>query len=354
MSAASDKLAAALREQVDAEVLFDKFSRGRYSTDASIYQVEPIGVVVPRSRAAAARAFEIACELDTAVLPRGAGSSQCGQTVGKALVIDNSKYLDEILEFDEQARTVWVEPGIVLDRLNAWLKPHGLWFPVDVSTSAQATIGGMTANNSCGARSIRYGNMVHNVLAIEALLTSGECVVLGEQAAASGRSGELAAFIRSLYEREREEIDLRVPKVQRRVAGYNLDMADSDAFNPASVLVGSEGTLGYFSRIKLRLSPLPAVRVLGVVHFPTFYDAMNLTQDIVKLDPSAVELVDSTMITLARANPAFRATVDMTLRGNPEAVLLVEFAGDDGDEQRARLAQLNELMAQLRLPGSVV
>ena len=212
----------------------------------------------------------------------------------------------------------------------------------------------MTANNSCGARSIRYGNMVHNVLAVEALLSSGESVTLGERMESGGRAGELASFVRQLYERERDEIALRVSNVQRRVAGYNLDMADSDAFNPASILVGSEGTLGYFSRIKLALAPLPAARVLGVVHFPTFYDAMNLTQDIVRLDPSAVELVDNTMIGLARANPAFRSTVEMAVRGNPEAILLVEFAGDDLGEQKARLTQLNELMAELRLPGSVV
>ena len=354
MPAANDKLADRLRQQVDAEILFDPFSRGRYSTDASIYQIEPIGVVIPRTAEAATAAFEIACETNTAILPRGAGTSQCGQTVGNALVLDNSKYLSRILEFDADARTVWVEPGVVLDQLNAWLKPHGLWFPVDVSTSAQATIGGMTANNSCGARSIRYGNMVHNVLAVEALLSSGESVRLGEQMESLGRAGELAGFIRSLYERERDEIALRVPKVQRRVAGYNLDLADSDAFNPAGIFVGSEGTLGLFSRIKLALAPLPAAKVLGVVHFPTFYDAMNLTQDIVRLKPSAVELVDSTMIRLARANPAFRATIDMALRGNPEAILLVEFAGEDRQAQLEKLAQLNELMAQLRLPGSVV
>ncbi|HMB74700.1 MAG TPA: FAD-binding oxidoreductase, partial [Gammaproteobacteria bacterium] len=355
MHRTQSKLFALLREHVDAEVLSDDFSRARYSTDASIYQIEPLGVVVPRTPEAAIRALEIACEQDTAVLPRGAGTSQCGQTVGRALVVDNSKYLREIHGFDPEAGTIWVEPGVVLDRLNAWLKPHGYWFPVDVSTSAQATIGGMTANNSCGARSIRYGNMVDNVLAVEAWLTSGECVTLGgADAAESGRAGELRSFLRDLYERERDEIHRCVPKVQRRVAGYNLDLAASDAFNSASVFVGSEGTLGWFRRIRLKLAPLPAARVLGVVHFPSFYDAMNLTQDIVRLDPSAVELVDSTMIRLARANPAFRPTVDMVLRGNPEAVLLVEFSGSDEAEQRAKLAMLHELMAELRLPDSVV
>ncbi|MGD8808903.1 MAG: FAD-binding oxidoreductase, partial [Gammaproteobacteria bacterium] len=180
MIPADSKLAERLRAHVDAEVLFDDFSRARYSTDASIYQIDPLGVVIPRTPEAAGAALDLACEAGTPILPRGAGTSQCGQTVGSALVIDNSKYLREIHSFDPLARTVWVEPGVVLDALNAWLKPYGLWFPVDVSTSAQATIGGMTANNSCGARSIRYGNMVHNVLAIEALLTSGDRIVLGQ------------------------------------------------------------------------------------------------------------------------------------------------------------------------------
>jgi FAD/FMN-containing dehydrogenase/Fe-S oxidoreductase len=352
---ADSKLAERLRAHVDAEVLFDDFSRARYSTDASIYQIDPLGVVIPRTPEAAGAALDLACEAGTPILPRGAGTSQCGQTVGSALVIDNSKYLREIHSFDPLARTVWVEPGVVLDALNAWLKPYGLWFPVDVSTSAQATIGGMTANNSCGARSIRYGNMVHNVLAIEALLTSGDRIVLGQGGDNEGIKAQgLAAFLRRLYERERAEIHRHVPQVMRRVAGYNLDMAAGDDYNPASILVGSEGTLAYFSRIKLRLAPIPEAKVLGVVHFPTFYDAMNLTQDIVGLGPDAVELVDSTMIELARSNPAFRSTVDSVLRGDPEAILLVEFAGDDAAQQREKLARLNELMADLRLPGSVV
>ena len=165
-----------LEKALQGEVLFDAFSRGRYSTDASIYQVTPIGIVIPRTTDDALLALEIAADSGVAILPRGAGTSQCGQAVGEALVIDNSKYLNSIGELDKEEQTIWVEPGVVLDHLNAKLKPHGLWYPVDVSTSAQATIGGMTANNSCGARSIRYGNMVHNVLAAEAWLTSGDSV----------------------------------------------------------------------------------------------------------------------------------------------------------------------------------
>ena len=166
-------LAARLRKELDAEIMFDAASRGRYSTDASIYQVEPIGIVVPRSEEAARTAIAIAVEQGVPILPRGAGSSQCGQAVGAALVIDHTKYLNRILEVNTVAATAVVQPGVVLDTLNAELRRHGLWFPVDVSTSAQATLGGMAGNNSCGSRSIAYGNMVHNVLAIEAVTASG-------------------------------------------------------------------------------------------------------------------------------------------------------------------------------------
>src|SRR5262245_7888168 len=170
----ASSLAARLRKEVDGEVLFDAGSRGRYSTDASIYQVEPLGIVVPRSEEAARAAIAIAAEQGIPILPRGAGSSQCGQAVGAALIIDHTKYLNGIVEKNLERQTVVVQPGMVLDHLNAHLRPHGLWYPVDVSTSAQATLGGMAGNNSCGSRSIAYGNMVHNVLAIDAVTVGGD------------------------------------------------------------------------------------------------------------------------------------------------------------------------------------
>jgi len=353
-----DALEARLRRELTGEVLFDAWNRGRYSTDASIYQIEPLGVVVPRTADEAVCAAEAAVAAGVPILPRGAGTSQCGQTVGAALVIDTSKHLNRLLEVDTESRTASVEPGIVLDELNARLKQFGLWYPVDVSTSAQATIGGMTANNSCGARSLRYGNMVHNVLEIETWLTSGETLACGAvpagPPAGSARYRELVTKVRELHARERDEIEARVPKLQRRVAGYNLDLVSADAFNLAQLLVGSEGTLGLFRKIKLRLAPLPTHKVLGVVHFPTFYQAMDLARHIVGLAPTAVELVDRTMIELSRDIAAFRATMDKTIRGEPDAILLVEFAGDEHAAELTKLRRLSELMADLGLPGSVV
>jgi FAD/FMN-containing dehydrogenase/Fe-S oxidoreductase len=356
--AAADRssLAARLRRELDAEVMFDAASRGRYSTDASIYQLQPIGIVVPRSEEAARGAIAIAAAEGIPILPRGAGSSQCGQAVGEALVIDHTKYLNRVLAVDAQAAAAVVQPGIVLDALNAQLRPHGLWFPVDVSTSAQATLGGMAGNNSCGSRSIAYGNMVHNVAAIEAVTVEGERWKFGRMDDASGPQGyrNFVNRLKGLYEREKAEIEERFPKVLRKVAGYNLDHLGPPHANAAHLLVGSEGTLAYSERLHLKLSRIPQARTLGVCHFARFYTAMDCTQHIVKLGPSAVELVDQTMIGLARGIAAFRGTVDAVIRGDPEAILLVEFSGDDASLQQRKLKDLVQLMADLGQPGSVV
>ena len=387
-------LAARLRREIEGEVLFDPADRGRYSTDASIYQIEPIGVVIPRTTEDVGRTIAVCREAGAPVLPRGAGTSQCGQTVGEAVVVDTGKYLDRVIDLDEGSRRVKVQPGIVLDRLNAWLAPKGLFFPVDVSPSNRATIGGMAGNNSCGARSIRYGNMVHNVCAIDAILADGSAMRFGEAPgnltgvaddAGDGRYLDLIRRMRALGAREADEIARRFPPLLRRVGGYNLDAvtpgaaadarrrsalpprpgdgldtiaSDADTIpgghNMARLLVGSEGTLGFFTGIELDLQPLPAHRVLGVCHFPAFHDAMAATRHIVALDPTAVELVDRTLMDLARDIAAFRPTVERFVRGNPDALLLVEFAGEDHGALLARLRQIGERMADLGFPGAVV
>lgn len=358
-------LEALLRREMRGEVLFDRASRGRYATDASIYQIMPIGVVVPRDQADLLRALDIARDQQVAVLARGAGTSQCGQTVGEALIIDHSKWLNNVVSFDATARTIGVEPGMVLDHLNARLKPHGLWFPVDVSTSAQCTIGGMAGNNSCGSRSIAYGNMVHNVLAIDAVLADGAECHFGSlaQPVAAGRMQNILRELERIAKQERTEIAERIPKVLRRVGGYNIDLFDcqnpraytDDGYaNLSHILVGSEGTLAYSRQITLKLSPLPAHRVLGVVNFPTFYKAMDAAQHIVKLCPTAVEVVDRTMIDLSRDNAAFRPVIETALAGDPQAILLVEFSGADPRTLLTLLEQLTELMGELGLPDCVV
>jgi FAD/FMN-containing dehydrogenase/Fe-S oxidoreductase len=344
-------------------VLFDEASRGRYSTDASIYQIVPVGVFVPAVERDTVCAIGIARDLEIPVLARGAGTSQCGQTTGAALVVDVSKHFRRVVNVDPVARTAVVEPGVVLDQLNAQLRQHGLWFPVDVSTSAQATLGGMAGNNSCGSRSIAYGNMVHNVLGISAWLSDGTEIELGPVRSLNGRAAQVAEFVRGLAAQNREALDERWPKVLRRVGGYNLDLfgargprpyTDDGSVNLAHLLVGSEGTLAFTRRLQLRLSPLPRAKVLGAVNFPSFNAAMEAAQHIVKLQPVAVELLDRNLIELSRANPAFRATIESALVGSPEAVLLVEFAGDDAQTLLPMLTALDELVQDLPLPGSVI
>ena len=353
-------LAERLAHEIQGEVLFDRFDRGRYSTDASIYQIEPIGVVVPRSDADVQAALAVARAAGVAVIARGGGTSQAGQTIGSGLVIDYSKHLDRLLEFDAEQRTVWVEPGLVLDRLNRFLKPHGLFFPVDISTSSRATLGGMAANNACGARSIRYGIMVDNLLAIDALLADGEAIRFAEVpgnlegVAQNGRYLHLIQEMRALAEREADAIARHFPKVLRRVGGYNLDRVRAAGHNMAELLVGSEGTLALFRRLQLKLQPLPAHKVLGVCHFPEFQQAMGSAKAIVELGPSAVELVDRTIIELGRKIPAYRPLIDRFVRGRPAALLLVEFAGDDRAAQLASLKRLGELMAGLGFVDAVV
>ncbi|MCX7233293.1 MAG: FAD-binding oxidoreductase, partial [Burkholderiales bacterium] len=274
------RLAARLRRHTQGEVLFTAADRGRYATDASVYQVMPVGVFLPRYAHEVPEAMAICRDLGVPILPRGGGTSQCGQTVGAGLVIDHSKHLRSLLHLDLAKRCAEVQPGLVLDHLNRQLKPHGLWFAVDVSTGAQATLGGMAGNNSCGSRSIAYGNMVHNVLGLTAWQSDGALLELGAYQHSSGRARELGDFVKHLADGLGGEIALHWPKLLRRVAGYNLDIfcnqserlyTSDGSVNLAHLLVGSEGTLGMTQSISLKLSELPGARVLGVVNFPSFH-----------------------------------------------------------------------------------
>ncbi len=360
------QLAKNLATQTRGEVLFSSADKGRYATDASIYQVMPVGVFVPRTTDDVKTALDICRDLNVPIVARGGGTSQCGQTVGAGLVIDHSKYLRSILNVDIHKREVQVEPGIVLDHLNAALKKHGLWYPVDVSTSAQATLGGMAGNNSCGSRSIAYGNMVHNVLGASVWRSDGAVLELGRYDQSSGDARALGDYVKTLSDELRPELEAHWPKVLRRVAGYNLDIFNNQnekpytqdgSVNLAHLLVGSEGTLGLTKSLTLKLSELPRTKVLGVVNFPTFHKAMDSAQHIVKLGDgmlTAVELVDRTMIELSLQNPAFAPTVRTALIGKPDAILLVEFSGASKADLIPKIKQLVELMGDLGLPGSVV
>ncbi|MEM6548354.1 MAG: FAD-linked oxidase C-terminal domain-containing protein [Pseudomonadota bacterium] len=355
MQMLSESAKRRIASAVSGEAAFDGFNRGRYATDASFYQVMPLGVVLPKSAEDVLAVMEIARDECVPVLARGGGTSQCGQTVNRAIVLDVSRHLNGLVSLDLEKREAVVEPGLVLDHLNAALKPHGLWYPVDVSTSSRATIGGMTANNSCGSRSIRYGTSRDNVLEIDAILADGTRARFGEVTRDAnswpegGPSPDLIRDLLTLGEREASEIDARFPKVNRRVGGYNVDALapNGPTHNLAHLLVGSEGTLAFSERIRIKLSPLPAKKVLGVCHFPSFYEAMDATQHLVTLGPTAVELFDRTILELARKIPIFRPSVDRFTRGDPDALLIVEFAEPDEAENLRRLAALGDMMGEL-------
>ena len=358
------RLADRLRREIRGDVLFSRADRGRYATDASIYQVEPIGVIVPEEIGDVAAVLSIAREEGVPVLPRGGGTSQCGQTVNRALVIDCSKHLRRVLHVDPDARTALVEPGLVLGHLNAALREHGLFFPVDPSTHARCTIGGMTGNNSCGSKSIRYGLMADNVRAIDAILADGtqhKFGLLPDNIGADVPSGiaELIQRLRALGATEAEEIAARFPSQLRRVGGYNIEVLTPVARlagqeNLARLLVGSEGTLAFSAAIELALHPIKPRKLLGICQFPTFRSAMEAAQHIVQLDPEAVELVDRTMIDLGRGIPIFRGTIDRMLIGEPNSLLIVEFHGHDDAPIAAKLDDLDELMGELGYPDAVV
>ena len=344
-----------LRADMTGDVLFDGFSRGRYATDASFYQIVPSGVVVPKTMDEALRALAIARDEGVKVTPRGGGTSQCGQTVNDGLVVDLSKHLNRILSLDVEGRTCVVEPGIVLDDLNRQLKKHGLWFPVDVSTASRATIGGMAGNNSCGGRSLRYGTMRDNTLSLEASLADGTLSRFGEVSRdlsdLDAGDGMRALFrdMLDLGAREADEIAARFPKVQRRVGGYNLDALTprNARNNMAHLLVGSEGTLAFTTKVELKLWPVIRNKALGICHFGSFYEAMDAAQHLVKLKPIAVELVDRTMIALGRDIAMFKPIINAAIKGDPDAVLVVEFAEEDQADNLLRLKQLGELMGDL-------
>jgi len=346
-----EKIAKEIQGRVRGAVLFDDFSRGRYSTDSSLYQITPVGVVVPKDTNDVLELMNYSQKNNIPLLARGGGSSQCGQTVGDCVVLDYSKHQNKILDLNVAEKTVWVEPGIVLDQLNAHLKQYGLWFPVDVSTSSRATIGGMTANNSCGSRSLYYGNMVNNVLAVEAILDDGTIHTFDdidknylEITNNHNRKYEIIKKFLEVKERTKEEINLHFPITQRRVGGYNIDLINPNGFNTSNILVGSEGTLSLFNKVKLKLWEMPKQKVLGVCFFKSFSEAMTIVKEMVKLQPTTVELLDKNLIDLAKAIPLYAGEINKYIKGDPEAVLMVEFIDDDISLIRQKLKDLESLV----------
>ena len=345
-------LVETLRAQVSGEVRFDEMTRALYSTDASIYQIEPIGVVIPKSAEDVIAVVEAANSYDVPVLPRGGGTSLAGQTVGHALVIDFSKHMRDVLEVNREERWARVQPGIVLDVLNDGLKPQGLMFAPDPSTSDRGNVGGALGNNSCGAHSIVWGKTVDNVLEMDVVLSDGQTARfsrldgagLEAKMRATGLEGDIYRRLFSIGEANRDEVLRRYPKIQRRVSGYNLDefVGGSD-FDMARFVVGSEGTLVTITEAKLKLVPTPKFKALGVVHFSGLIESMEATVAALELEPSAVELIGSMILRQAKGNLTYARLTDF-IQGDPEALLAIEMVGDSEAEVASRLDQLERRM----------
>jgi FAD/FMN-containing dehydrogenase/Fe-S oxidoreductase len=354
----------ALGRAVSGEVRFDRLSRALYSTDASVYQIVPLGVVLPRSTSDIEATLQVCREFRVPLTARGGGTSQAGQCIGPGVVLDCSKYLNEVLEVNAAERWAWVRPGCVLDELNQQVKPLGLHFAPDISTSNRATIGGMVANNSSGTHSVIHGKTGDHVLELKVLLSDGSAVhvrpLTGPELEAKcdqqDREGECYRVVRRLAAEHAEEIDRRYPKILRRVGGYDLtpfvpakpQAAKEAGFNLTPLLVGSEGTLAVTLAAKLRLIELPRAKAVLVIQFPDLLDALAATPPILEHGPSAVEVIDRYILDSTRLNPEASRLRDF-LRGDPHAILIVELYGDRPEDLPPRLDALEVDLRQRRL-----
>jgi FAD/FMN-containing dehydrogenase/Fe-S oxidoreductase len=345
ISELQNDLATALR----GDVRFDAVSRALYSTDASVYQIEPVGVALPRSRDDLHRAVQVCVRHNCPITMRGGGTSQAGQAIGAGLIVDTSKYLNAILELNVEQRWVRVEPGVVLDELNAQLRPHGLRFAPDVSTASRATVGGMMANNSSGARSVIYGKTIDHVIEQEVVLSDGSVVTFGPLAEGElarkcvGETLEACCYrtVAELASTHAAEIERRFPKVLRRVGGYNLDdFVPGRPFNLARLMVGSEGTLGVVLSAKLKLVPLPRAKAVMAIQFAHLLESLAATPIILRHGPSAVEVMDKSILDHTRKSAALEALRQSFIEGDPASLLCVEFYDDHAENLPPRLEAL--------------
>ena len=343
-----------IAKEIDCAFRFDETARVLYSTDASIYEIQPLGVAYPAHADQVSRILRFAYERGIPVTPRGGGTSLGGQAVGRSIQIDFSRHMNRILEVNVEERWARIQPGVVLDELNDHLKPMGLLFAPDVSPSNRANVGGMIGNNSCGSHSIIYGKTIDHVLELDVVLSDGTRTVFkpvgdreyGEKAALGGMEGRIYREIRRIAHENRDEIEARYPRIMRRVGGYNLDeFIGEGPFDPCKMIVGSEGTLAAVTEARVNLVPLPAHKALGICHFSDLIESMEATVEILKTDPSAVELTDRTILDLAKASPAAAHQRDF-IEGDPEAILMVEYYGETAEAVAGRLDALESLLRE--------
>ena len=369
MNTATTELEQRLTDALDGEVRFDRYSRALYSTDASLYQMQPIGVVIPKHQQDVITTVQIAAERDVPILPRGGGTSLAGQSVGEAVVLDMSKYMNALLEVNVEAHWARVQPGIVLDELNHRLKPHGLMYAPDVATSSRANVGGTIGNNSAGSHSLIYGKTLDHVMSLDLVLANADEITASPLALTELASKQQGESLEANVYRElcricadnADEIRKRYPRILRRVAGYNLDEFVPNAgskevtpyrrdgcdaehpFSLAKILVGSEGTLATTVEATINLVPIPKMTALCVVHFETLVASMEAMQPILACQPTAVELIDKTILDMTRSSLEFSRVTNF-IQGEPAALLAVEFYGESEAELRAHLDRLEKTL----------
>ncbi|MEC7884440.1 anaerobic glycerol-3-phosphate dehydrogenase subunit C [SAR202 cluster bacterium AD-802-K11_MRT_200m] len=355
-ASASDtrQLVDELNLQVQGEVRFDKMSRALWSTDASIYQIEPVGVVLPKTKDDIIAVLETAQKYGVSVLPRGGGTSLAGQTVGESIVLDFSRYMRDVVEINPEEGWVRTQPGIILDELNRILAPHNVLFAPDPSTSSRGNVGGALGNNSCGAHSIMWGKTVDNVHELDVILSNGDTTTFGQLSGdsleakmrGSGFEGDIYRSLFEIGEGNRDEILSRYPKIQRRVSGYNLDeFVSGSNFNMARFVVGSEGTLVTITEAKLRVVPVPKYKGLAVLHCMELIESMEATVAALDLDPSAIELIGSMIIRQAQSNLSYSRITDF-IEGEPEALLAIELVANSEKELAHKFDLLKEMISK--------
>ena len=356
------ELSQHLGRLIDGEVKFDQVTRMIYSTDASIYQIEPLGVVIPRSVEDVIATIETAINFNVPVLPRGGGTSLAGQTIGRSIVIDFSKYLNNVIEINQEEKWARVQPGIILDELNHQIRDLNLLFSPDPSTSSRGNVGGAIGNNSCGAHSIVWGKTVDNVIELNGILSNADQVKFTELSGSDfdlkmdGESFESEIYrkLSSVIVNNKEEITNRFPKIQRRVSGYNLDELISPGnLNMARFVTGSEGTLLTITDAKVNLVEIPKIKALGVIHFDDMFKSMEATPLVLESKPSAVEMIGEMILKQAKSNIVYSKMMDF-IDGEPQSLLVVEYTGDSFSEIDSKLNSLENLIKSKRLGYSVV
>jgi FAD/FMN-containing dehydrogenase/Fe-S oxidoreductase len=343
-----EALRHSLEQQIEGEVRFDSLSRALYATDASVYQIMPVGVAIPKTRDDVVATVNACARHRVPITPRGAGTAIGGQAIGPGVILDFSKYMSRILEINQEKRWAWVEPGAVLDELNGVLAGHGLQFAPDVATSNRATLGGMIGNNSAGAHSLIYGKTGDHILELDVVMSDGTLARFGQVEAetleaklrAEDLEGRCYRAVAQLARKHAGEIERRYPKIMRRVGGYNLDeFVPGRPFNLARMIVGSEGTLGVIVAAKIRLTPLPKAKALLVVQFKGQREALQATLNVLEYHPAAVEFLDRQVLDQTKGNREYSRLRDFIV-GDPEALLIVEFFGENEKELIEQLARL--------------